>query len=736
MEINAERIDRSEKAIRIILRILEILYSLVVIGWVVGPNIPRVVELFPGLMPVQHIPFHKYDGSLVPNTLSIVLAVGICLPIAVSIFKLLSPLLSRKLPRLAVPNRSGALLLTVLETTSVLAIYLYYFFEFARKPLFFINFSLLSYGIFAFSLLFNAFCLYRLIVNAGNRDEDYREYLAFKRGPGKKAMRQAGLTHGIQKKLVLSFLPLILIIIVVLSLALMASFRKTIIDSIIESGQRLAVQAANVIKSNPADKIAVDDYFMIESRKNESSKFPFQRLCYFVRNPSENSFSLSAIAVSQTQINDSQNKHDESNEEINSKVDTRNIQSFKEPFFESTKDTYSFFAPVLLSTAYLGYVRVDYDRYVIFEPYFRTLVRVISFAAIFTYIGALLIVLIGRNIVVPILYLRMSVASISASLSSMVKGEKRVTAENLQYKDRVATKDEIKGLSNEVGSMTTVLRGIVPYISASTLKHSKRETPMNELRELCFLFTDIRGFTGLCEGLSPEEVVSLLNRYLELQSSIIISNGGDIDKFVGDEVMAVFDGPEKELHAVKTAIEIKKAMETERNKAVVEKKHIIEIGIGINSGRVVFGSIGAKDRMDFTSIGDSVNLAARLEGANKAYGTKALISDVVYEKVKEQYLCHEVDRLVVKGKSMPISVYELVEQKDKATIEQQQYCALFEKSLRLYRRRDWDKAELGFKMIHDRYDDETSSVFLKRISHFRKAPPPDSWDGVFNLMVK
>jgi class 3 adenylate cyclase len=722
--------ERSENVIRILMRIIEIIYSLAVIGVFVAPVVPALSELFPGLLPIQHIAFRKFDGSIVPRMLSIVLVSGMALPLLTAVFKLISPFLSSKLPAITVPTRSGALLLTVLETTSVLAVYIYYVFEYARTPLFFSSISPFSYGIAGFSLILNAICLYRLIVNAGNRDEDYREYLAFKRGVGKKAMRQAGLTHGIQKKLVLSFLPLILIIIVVLSVALMASFRKTIIDSIIESGERLAVQAANVIKSNPADAIAVDDYFMIESKKNETSKFPFQRLCYFIRNPSSSAFSLSAVAVSRSHLSE------ESNGTARDEIESRNIPSFTDPFFESNADTYSFFAPVLLSTAYLGYVRVDYDRHVIFEPYFRTLIKVIAFAAIFTYIGALLIVVIGRNIVVPILYLRMSVASISASLSSMVRGEKRVTADNLQYKDRVATKDEIKGLSNEVGSMTTVLRGIVPYISVSTLKHSKRETPMNELRELCFLFTDIRGFTGLCEGLNPEEVVTLLNRYLELQSSIIIANGGDIDKFVGDEVMAVFDGPEKELHAVKTAIEIIQAMDAERNKAIAEKKHIIEIGIGINSGTVVFGSIGAKDRMDFTSIGDAVNLAARLEGANKAYGTKALISDVVYEKVKEQYLCHEVDRLVVKGKSMPISVYELIGPRETASVDQQHYCTLFEKALRQYRKRDWDKAEQGFKTINDRFQDEPSSIFLKRITHFRRTPPPESWDGVFSLMVK
>src|SRR5208337_962791 len=200
-------------------------------------------------------------------------------------------------------------------------------------------------------------------------------------------------------------------------------------------------------------------------------------------------------------------------------------------------------APVNLSKAFLGFVTVDYARDVIFEPYFRTQVKVVSVAAIFIYLSVFLIYLIGRNIVFPILYLRMSVAAISSSLAGMIKGEKRISAELLQFTDRIETRDEIKGLSSEVGNMTAVIRGIVPYISASTLKASERSTPSTELKDLCFLFTDIRGFTTLSEGMTPDKIVEMLNHYLDIQSSIILANHGDVDKFVGDETMAMFEGP-------------------------------------------------------------------------------------------------------------------------------------------------------------------------------------------------
>jgi class 3 adenylate cyclase len=330
----------------------------------------------------------------------------------------------------------------------------------------------------------------------------------------------------------------------------------------------------------------------------------------------------------------------------------------------------------------------------------------------------------------------MSVASISSSLSGMIKGERRISAELLQFQDRVETNDEIKGLSNEVGNMTAVIRGIVPYISASTLKHSERERPMTESRDLCFIFTDIRGFTSLCEGMSPEKVVELLNRYLDLQSSIILANHGDIDKFVGDEVMAMFEGPDKELNAVRTSLAIRSAMAREKEKAIAAKMNVVSIGIGINSGPVVFGSVGAKDRMDFTSIGDTVNLAARLEGANKAYGTKTLVTESVYRPVKKEYLCREVDRLTVKGKKLPVSVYEIVHERANASAALVEFCEGFEEGLALYREQKWPKAAKQFSTLAAKYDDEASSTFLSRIELFKTNPPPAEWDGVFNMTVK
>jgi class 3 adenylate cyclase len=482
-----------------------------------------------------------------------------------------------------------------------------------------------------------------------------------------------------------------------------------------------------VVKANPGDKdrISLDDYFAAESKKNEStagqaSAFRYKTLSFYHRDKS-GGFTIWASTNRQL-INGREPKD----------ITLTQITSRYNPVTES----YEFLAPVTLSNIFIGYVLVDYARDVIYEPYFRTQVKVFVIAALFMYASVFLIYLFGRNIVFPILFLRMSVSSIADRLSSMIKGKLRFSSELLQYNDRVHTHDEIKLLSGEMNHMTTVIRGVIPYISQSTLQAAERDSPTTETKDLAFLFTDIRGFTTLCEGMEPDKVVELLNHYLDLQQSLIVANQGDVDKYVGDEMMAQFEGPRKELNACKAGLEIRRAMTEEARKAADARGTVVSIGIGINTGPVVHGSVGAKDRMDFTSIGDTVNLAARLEGANKQYGTGSLITEAVHEKVADEYLCREVDLLTVKGKTLPVRIYEIIRETKGATERDERFKKLYETSLALYRKQKWESAEKGFSSLAKDFSDETSDVFLKRIALFRKDPPPKDWDGVFNLTVK
>jgi class 3 adenylate cyclase len=710
------RADRSALPIHAV----EAVYSLVILAWYFLPLFLSVE----GLFPVPLVPFQLYEGPPVQLGRLIATAVVVYLVPLICLFKIASVFLDSYIPSFTSPLRSFPLVLDILNSGFVAAVIVTHTIVFAHNSRYFQVSSPFTYVVFLLSIAYNAYFIYLLIVSVNKREDSYREYLEFRRSTNGHAANALSVLArpGIQRRLIFSFIPLILVIVVVLSFVLMRDFSNTILASVIQDGKNLAERAASVIRANPADMIGADDYLSLEAKRNAASAFPFKTIFYRQKDPRADAFTVEA-STDRTLIG----------QRISLKV-----EPFREAVtrYDAARKLFEFLGPVSLAGKFLGYVTVEYDRNVIYEPYFRTQVKAFTIAVIFIYASVFLIYLLGRNIVFPILFLRMSVSAISGALTRMIKRESRISADLLQYKDRVVTRDEIKSLSNEIGNMTAVIRGIVPYISASTLEHAERENPTTEMKELTFLFTDIRGFTTLCEGMSPERIVEMLNHFLDMQSSVVYANGGDVDKFVGDEVMAMFDGPDKEQKACKTSMEIRKVMAQEKELAQAAQQNIIAIGIGINTGDVVFGSVGSKDRMDFTSIGDTVNLAARLEGANKPYGTKTLITESVFEKVKDIYLCREIDMLTVKGKQRPVRIYELLQRHEDAAQRLVDMKRIFEEGLDFYRRQKWPSAVKAFETLRERMKDETSAVFLKRIEYFKTNPPPRNWDGVFNLTVK
>jgi len=579
-------------------------------------------------------------------------------------------------------------------------------------------------GLTVSAVVFNGWALIRIIQLPGKSSHAYQEYKVYKDRPTQEDASGAIQSPfwGIQRRLVLSFIAIILVIIVVLCSALLNDFSRTIKDAVVQNGMALADRTASIIKANIADDIVIDEYMDIESKKNELTKFPFKSMTYYRLVPQSNVYIIASSTIQGMEGT-------QADLQINNTDGISVLDNDQQEFIR-------FFAPLQLSGKLIGAVAVEYQKSVIFGPYFRTEVKVVIFATVFIYISIFLTYLFGRNIVIPILFLRMSVNAISGNLSQMIRGGRKISGDQLQYKDRVQTKDEIKGLSTEIGNMAGVIRGIIPYISASTLKNADKNGPSTERKDMAFLFTDIRGFTTLCENLDPEKVVSLLNTYLELQTAIILSNKGDIDKFVGDEIMASFEGPDKEVNACKAAIAIREAMAVAEKSATREARDVVTIGIGINAGPVIFGSVGARDRMDFTSIGDTVNLAARLEGANKTYGTKSLLTETVYSQVADKFLCREIDLLTVKGKNKPVRIYEIVIEKAVANPDKLEFKEKFETALQLYREMNWPAAQKAFQLVAKNWDDETSRVFMRRMELFKNDPPPANWDGVFALSVK
>ncbi len=716
-----KQIDTTKSQQRKTIAIVDIFYSLVFLSWIILPIILKSLkkEAYCFFSPIE---LPKLAGSLIGSG---ILWAFLGLLGAIALFKCVSPFFLKKLPALLRPGRSLPLLHSVILSLGVFIIYLLNVFAHASRPSWFLHISLAEYIYFGLTIVYNAAFLIIIIRSLSKKNPAYQDYLAYRiKGSGKKRLLDFVLNRGIQRRLFVSFVPLIVAIILIISFLTITNFQKTMVDSIIQNGLSLAERTANVIRSNPGDSIMIEDYLSSESKNNirAETKIPFIGITYYLRSPDGKGFRA------QSSTNIGKNGQEYGAAYIDAKE--------ADYQFDEVLHQYEFRAPVRLSGRSIGFVQVLYDRDTVFEPFFRTLIRVISIAFIAIYLSIFLTYLIGRNIVLPILFLRLSVSSISDILSSMIKGETKISSELLKYQDRVLTKDEIKSLSHEVGNMTQVIRGIVPYISASTLRSADKTGPSSELRELCFLFTDIRGFTTMCEGLSPQEVVEVLNRYLDLQSSIIMKHQGDVDKFVGDEVMAMFEGKDKELKAVRCALEIREEMKAERDRALAEGKSVVSIGIGINTGPVVFGSVGARDRMDFTSIGDTVNLAARLEGANKAYATDSLISEAVWEKVSGEFLCREIDLLTVKGKSEPVRIYEVLKSLDQVKAEDEKLVKDWETALKRYRDRKWAMAEKSFAKIAESYQDEAAEVFIERIQLFKQNPPPPRWDGVFKLSVK
>lgn len=589
-----------------------------------------------------------------------------------------------------------------------------------------------------------------------SRNPVYREYREFRKVNNSKSVTVLDVFFRIRSKLFLAFLGIISIILLSLSILLLRNYRITILEAVGDAAKSQVEQASTNYRVNLGDSIALFEYLNRLTEQNGKAKFAYQDLTIYTNRKQElyiddtSAGSQDMRAEYSTIAADAQypDLPPLAGAEAVTWANSFSVTGSVLQLSDNEKRTVRFASPIIkVDTIKSGDAKVRRERLLgfsvmtfsvdtIMKPYFRTRSLVAVLTAFFLYLAIVLTYVIGNYIVNPLLFLRMNVRKISDILGTMIRGQVRVSSTSLVYNDCVTSHDEIKMLSTEINDMVTVIRGIVPYISASTLKQAEKGIASTTRKDLTFLFTDIRGFTTLCEGMQPEEVVGILNRYLDLETEIILNNDGDVDKFVGDEMMAFFEGPLKEENACRAAMQLRHAMMEEKEKREKEGLPIVAIGIGVNTGPVVFGSVGARDRMDFTSIGDTVNLAARLEGANKAYGSKSIITESVYEQVKETFLCRELDYIAVKGKNEPVRIFELLQEQKRAQPKLLEIRGLFEKGLAAYRKRNWAEAAESFRKNLDIYQDAPSVIFLERIEHFMQNPPPDDWDGVFRMTVK
>ena len=256
------------------------------------------------------------------------------------------------------------------------------------------------------------------------------------------------------------------------------------------------------------------------------------------------------------------------------------------------------------------------------------------------------------------------------------------------------------------------------------------------------LFSDIRGFTTITEELGPQATVSMLNEYFEIMVDCLRQEDGMLDKFIGDAVMAAFGIPvahsDDEDRAVRTSISMITRLADWNVIRLSEGKKPINIGIGLNTDVVVSGNIGAKKRMDYTIIGDGVNLAARLESACKQYAAKILISEFTQKKLRGTYRMREVDLVVVKGKTQPVAVFEVLDYHTEQTFPNlMDVVSHFRDGIAKYRRGEFDLAIKAFdQALGFNPNDTLSQIYIERCNMLQQHPPEGVWDGVWRMEGK
>lgn len=281
---------------------------------------------------------------------------------------------------------------------------------------------------------------------------------------------------------------------------------------------------------------------------------------------------------------------------------------------------------------------------------------------------------------------------------------------------------------------------VSPIVIDNLIKNPDSLNLGGEKRNITIFFSDIRGFTSISERLDPEELVSLLNGYLTEMTSIIINNQGLVDKYMGDAIMAFWgaplDQPNHAEMACLSSLEMINKLKELQNKWKKEGILSLDIGIGLNSGNAVVGNMGSSSRFDYTAMGDNVNLASRMEGLNKIYDTKIIITEKTYKNVKDKFETRKLDVVRVKGKKKPILIYELLSQKNGIDKKQKDFINLYEAGLELYLNKNWKSAIKYFQKALKIINDNASNIFINRCNELIKNPPSKDWDGVWEMKTK
>ena len=297
-----------------------------------------------------------------------------------------------------------------------------------------------------------------------------------------------------------------------------------------------------------------------------------------------------------------------------------------------------------------------------------------------------------------------------------------------------------ENISAEKRVRSTMARYMDPAVAEQVVE-SDKDLLGGRSTTATLLFTDIRGFTPITEQLGPQATVAMLNEYFTLMVDCIQAEGGMLDKFIGDAIMAAFGlpqpGEDDEDRAVRCAIAMIRSLMVWNEQRVAVGKPVIDMGVGLNTDDVVVGNIGSPKRMDFTVIGDGVNLAARLESACKQYSARILVSDLTMNRLKGVYRSREVDQVVVKGKTEPVAVHEILDYHTETTFPNlADVVNDFREGVACYRRGEWQRAVGSFeRALAGNPGDALSATYIDRCREL-EAKPPENWDGIWVMTSK
>ncbi|HVX74690.1 MAG TPA: adenylate/guanylate cyclase domain-containing protein [Bradyrhizobium sp.] len=442
-------------------------------------------------------------------------------------------------------------------------------------------------------------------------------------------------------------------------------------------------------------------------------------------------------------VNDLHERLDEDNATLLKQLDARDFAAARETMRHSDALRDEFNGRIeKIRADMLAQVHTDAARVMTAQQ--RTIIISAIVTGIAAVLGFVFAMMVGSGITRPVMRL--------------LEGTREVEAGRLDGAITITTQDEIGQLSAAFNRMIETLRQnqriretfgryINPRVAEGLLEQPAIAATEGQRRVMTVMFCDMKGFTTLSEGVTPRGLVKIMNLYLSTMSEPIHAHRGIIDKYIGDAIMAYWGAPfveetEQAQLASLAAIDMIGRVARLR-KELPEQLGVrnipidCDIRIGIATGEALVGSIGSDFMMSYTVMGDTVNLASRLEGANKAYGCRCLVSEATAAACKETVEFREIDRLVVLGQSQPQTVFEIMGRKGELEPGQLLVRTHYTEGLAAYRARQWDEARSAFaRALEAAPGDSPSRTFIDRIDALKHNPPPADWDGAWHLERK